>query len=95
MTEEMNEQTDEPILHVGAIVHYVLAAHDANYSNECRPAIVVKIWDKETGCSQLQVFMDGDGNEYNNDGTPNVIWRTSILYSQDNEPSTWHWPCGV
>lgn len=73
------------LLFVGAIVHFILT------TGECRPAIVVKIWDKATGNSQLQVFMDGDGGGYN-DNAPNVVWETSISYSAEKLAGTWHWP---
>lgn len=86
----MEEQTVNEIegLRVGAIVGYVL--YDGNNEGQVRPAIVVKIWDHITGCSQLQVFMDGDGTEGFNDSAPNIQWETSILYDEDKTPGTWH-----
>ena len=64
---------------IGDIVGYVLS------NGDIRPAIIVRIWDRDTGCSQLQVFTDGQ-----NDGLPNVEWATSILYDTDKKPETWH-----
>ena len=75
-------------LHVGSMVNYVLGS-DMKNAGEIRPAIVVKIWDFDNGCSQLQVFMDGDGSIYN-DGQPNVIWKTSIVFDENKEMGTWH-----
>lgn len=85
----------------GRIVHYVLQ------NGEHRPAIVVKVWQQsdydpegnvsglpkspENGCSNLQVFMDSDAEGKYNDQMLPISWRTSVLYSEEKEPSTWHW----
>lgn len=68
----------------GRIVHYVLE------NGQHRPAIVVRKWGGDTGCVQLQVFTD-----QTNDGFKegeNVVWRTSVVYSEEPKPYTWHWP---
>lgn len=89
---------------VGDIVGYVLDEGNDLAEGEVRPAIVIHNWhggiaiNNETrevmqmdeGCLQLQVFCDGDGGEHN-DGLPNVMWKTSVNYSEDKEPGTWHW----
>lgn len=67
----------------GRIVHYVL--EDGPHAGESRPAIVVKVWDMETGTVNLNVFTDGE-----NDGDART-WVTSVLYSGEHEPRTWHW----
>jgi hypothetical protein len=86
----------------GRIVHYVLP--DGPTKGEHRPAIVVKVWRGELAVNsetkqeenmkdtavQLQVFMDGDGRGWN-DHAPNIIWRTSVIYSDEKRPGTWHW----
>jgi len=64
----------------GRIVHCVIG------ENEHRPAIVVKVWDHGTGCSNLQVFSDGTKASENSVGLV-----TSWLYSENQEPGTWHW----
>jgi hypothetical protein len=67
----------------GRIVLYVIK------EGEYRPAFVVKVWSRTVGTSNLQVFVDGT-----NDGFPsgeNVVWRTSVVYSEDKRPGTWHW----
>ena len=71
-------------LHVGKIVHYILG--DGPSKGECRPAIVVKIWNEETGSAQLIVFMDGT-----NDGLiPGdfFLWATSVLPGKSG--GEWH-----
>ena len=71
----------------GRIVHYVLA--DGGSMGEHRPAIVVKVWSKESGTSNLTVFTD-----WSNDGQHNengIRWTTSVQYSEGKEPGTWHW----
>lgn len=67
----------------GCIVHYVLP--EGPNAGESRPAIVVKVWDKDSGCANLNVFTDGE-----NDGVDG-LWVTSVCYSDTHEPRTWHW----
>lgn len=73
----------------GRIVHYVLPGDYAK-PGEHRPAIIVKVWNKETGSVNLQVFMDGT-NDNLYDGRL-AIWTTSVVYSEEPKPGTWHWP---
>lgn len=86
----------------GRVVHYVLESGRSKGAH--RPAIVVRDWKQENELVQLQVFTDGsnDGFEVThliNAGgheaiikiTQNSIWRTSVHYSEDKEPGTWHW----
>ena len=68
----------------GRIVHYVLpAGRNTGYH---RPAIIVQVWDIWSGKSNLRVFLDGD----NDDPERDLIWATSIAYSEDKKPGTWH-----
>lgn len=71
----------------GCIVHYVLP--DGSHAGEHRPAIVVKVWNQNQGYVNLQVFVDGT-NDYPTtyNGT---VWATSIPFSEDPQPRTWHW----
>jgi len=78
----------------GRIVHFVLS------SGEHRPAIVVKNWRGEWGYAEedgfvnLQVFVDGsnDNTVYPVSTPPSyMVWETSIKYSAEPEPRTWHW----
>lgn len=76
----------------GRIVHYVLES--GPNAGEHRPAIVVRVWPNEFGDQpgvNLQVFTDGDGQPYNNDGMQPVTWKTSIRFSDGKEPGTCHW----
>lgn len=75
----------------GRIVHFVMP------SGEHRPAIVVKIWHVagERGYVNLVVFVDG-GNDLHYASSPDkpdqvTLWETSIFYSENKEPRTWHW----
>lgn len=92
-----------PGLAVGRIVHYVLES--GRCAGDHRPAIVVRDWKQENGLVQLQVFTDGwnDGfkatqlvkvgeQETAISIEQNTIWRTSVHYSEEKEPGTWHWP---
>lgn len=71
----------------GRIVHYVM--EDGPHAGDYRPAIIVRIWDHDTGCANLQVFTDGenDGPRY----ASGLAWKTSREYSAGQEPGTWHW----
>ncbi len=66
---------------IGRIVHFVMP------DGEHRPAIIVKVWDPDSGTSNLQVFTDSG-----NDGLTNVAWRTSVQRSEEPQPHYWHWP---
>jgi hypothetical protein len=75
----------------GRVVHYVIA------EGQHRAALVVRVWNKETGCSNLQVFVDGT-----NDSTFRVpassqisgmMWKTSVSYDDKTKKvGTWHYP---
>lgn len=69
----------------GRIVHYVLP--DGGH----RPAVIVRVWSKETGCANMLVFTDGTNDAGFNRGV-DVYWATSVRRSDAKEPGTWHWP---
>lgn len=83
----------------GRIVHFVMP------NGEHRPAIVVKVWSKESGVSNLQVFTDGHNDarfgeippeQWGTDSIRQVEsglwWRTSVLFDdQEKKPGTYHW----
>jgi hypothetical protein len=72
-------------LGVGRIVHFVMP------EGVVRPAIVIRVWDKNVGDVNLQVFLDGDNDSA--EGAPaGVKWASSRLYSESGEVGTWHWP---
>ena len=73
----------------GRIVHFVLP------EGQHRAAIIVRVWRQgdgtppANGYSNLAVFMDGT-NDYL--GTASCIkWETSVEYSAEPKPRTWHW----
>ena len=72
----------------GRVVHYVL--EDGPYKGEHRPAVIVRVWPTELdyGCN-LQVLTDGsnDGPQY----AGGMVWKTSVPYSEEPKPRTWHW----
>lgn len=75
----------------GRIVHFVLG------NEQHRPAIVVNVFrdangnPPENGVCNLQVFTDSDKDGNYNDALPQVMWETSVLYSDNKTPYTWHW----
>jgi len=79
--------------HVGCSVLYVMSS--GHSKGEDRPAIIVRDWNNPNtlGMVNLQVFTD-----FLNDypagvpGSDGRLWATSVHYSEDKEPGTWHWP---
>jgi len=57
----------------------------------------------DNGVSNLQVFTDGTNDFYHTKGSTGekwisdaevktgIVWRTSIVYSEEPKPNTWHW----
>lgn len=73
-------------LTAGRIVHFVVPNTPEPHPH--RPAIVTRVWN-DAGMVQLQVFTDGTNDgEW---GKPNVVWETSVAYSEEPTPRTWHW----
>lgn len=74
---------------IGRMVHYVLP--EGPSIGEHRPAVIVAIWNHETGACNLQVFVDGS-----NDAFPRMqgtLWATTALYDSENKAGhTWHFP---
>jgi hypothetical protein len=66
----------------GRMVHYVMP------DGVHRPAVIVRVWNRETGYSNLQVFTDGTNDP---GGANGIMWKTSVNYSKDPVPGTWHW----
>lgn len=77
----------------GRIVHFVTE------TGKHRPAVVVQVWNKETGCCNLQVLLDGTNDARDNftreQMDRGMAWVTSVVHD-DNEnlkpPRTWHFP---
>lgn len=78
----------------GRLVHYVMP------DGQHRPAMVVKVWNKQDGYINLQVFTDGSNDTMIPDEWENskpaiasgIWWRTSILPDEtDKAIGTWHW----
>jgi len=67
---------------VGRIVHVKI-------NGQCRPAIIQRVWDKETGCSNLCVFPDGS-NDLPGESNPLTLWKTSVTFG--DAEWNWHWP---
>lgn len=79
------EQSPNPLsgLTEGRMVHYVMP------NGKHRPAVVVQVWNHDQGTSNLQVFTDGDNDGGWGEG--GLYWATSITYSEEPNPGTWHW----
>jgi len=81
----------------GKIVHAIIPELEGTGTKE-RPAIVVQVWSQENGSCNLQAFTDGLNDKPSSpydkgivsDGA-NVMWLTSYVYSEGQEPCTWHW----
>lgn len=84
-----------PRITVGRFVHYT------TITGQCRPYLVTRVWSTEKGLVNGTVFIDGtnDYADIPNWESPltreNVvlsIWKTSVVYSENKEMGTWHWP---
>ena len=75
----------------GRIVHYVLP--DGRCEGEHRPAIIVKVWEahRVQGTVNLQVFTDSQNDYLAGPATHGIMWATSVPYSEEPKPRTWHW----
>lgn len=75
-------------LYVGAQVHYVPA------EGQCRAAVVTRIWstadDGSTGVVNLNVHNDQD-RDPDRDETRPLYPVTSVPFSKELLPKTWHW----
>jgi len=77
----------------GRNVHFVLP--DGPHAGEHRPAVIVKVWRRGDGSppadgySNLVVFMDGTNDGPSFGGC--IRWETSVTFSEDPQPRTWHW----
>jgi hypothetical protein len=76
---------------IGDIVLYALP--DGRNVGQVRPAFVVRCWIADV--VNLQVFTDGI-NDYPSEhlGSHGTLWKTSVHYSENKEPGTWHWRSG-
>ncbi len=45
------------------------------------PAMVLRVWGQDSGCSNLRVFLDGSDD----------YWATSANYYADKREASWHW----
>jgi hypothetical protein len=77
----------------GRIVHYVLP--DGPSKGQHRPAVVVRVWREVSGCEgyvNLRLFMDGQNDmEYKTRDHTKYEHLTSVCFSADARPGTWHW----
>ena len=63
----------------GCVVHYVLSEQEHH-----RPAVIVKVWSQNTGCSDLKVFPDQDKDRCSTVKSVFFNGGRRALY-------TWHW----
>lgn len=70
-------------LTVGRMVHYVAP------NGQHLAAIVSKVWG-EAGMVNLNVQLPGDGDNGAYDSSP-VERCTSVVFSGEPKPNTWHW----
>ncbi len=70
---------------IGRIVHFV--QEDLKH----RPALIVEVWNPT--CVNLQVFLDGTNDAQLGTASLGLArWETSVAFSEDPRPLTWHWP---
>ncbi len=58
-------------------------AHIGNVvsAGDIYPAMVIRVWSQDSGCSNLKVLLDGADD----------FWATSISHADDKRPHSWHW----
>lgn len=71
-------------LTVNRNIHYVAS------DGVCRAAFVTKVWDKESGVINLSYLNNGSEDVKAGIADP-VLMRTSVTYSEEPKPNTWHW----
>jgi hypothetical protein len=88
---------------IGRIVRFVLGTSATSKLVE-RPAAIVEDWGRtEEGAVNLMVFTDGGNDDAlveeserasrgPGKSTRCVVWRTSVPFSAEPKPGTWHWP---
>lgn len=84
--------TEQPGIIEGRMVHYVLP--DGHSKGQHRAAVIVKTWGTlPKSAVNLKVITDGF-NDYPPDHVSTItgfLWKTSVPYSENKEPGTWHW----
>jgi hypothetical protein len=91
----MTKASTIPTPSIGDQVLFVL---DSGLSyGEIRPAIVVGTFECLTdGRANLQVFTDGANDfGYGQQGSFGIMWKTSVPYSLEASPGTWHYATGA
>lgn len=75
-------------------VNYVLSS--GRSKGQVRPATVVRDWggpDNPKGALNLQVHTDHTNDfDLGQNGSTGLLWATSVPYSENKEPGTWHHP---
>ena len=70
-------KTDPPTWPTGAQAHI---GNEVS-AGDVYPAMVLRVWGQESGCSNLKVMLDGNDD----------FWATSINFDETKVPHTWHW----
>jgi len=80
---------------IGRTVRYGIGK-DADGNVVERPAVVVRVWNKDTGAVNLQVFLDGgnDAGEFINGEQcrQGLAWKTSVTRTDAPAVGSWWWP---
>jgi hypothetical protein len=80
-------------LTIGSAIHFVMA--NGPSAGQCRHAVVVRNWSGGKGLGLVNAVVSIDGANDAPSPAGNVamqMWVTSIRYSEQHEPCTWHWP---
>lgn len=92
-TQATAEQEEKPIPGFGLcrMVLYVPRESDGFRPNvDAVVGVIVRAWDKMTGLANLQLLPDGSNHVNSEAGR--TQWVTSVPYSEDKTPGTWHFP---
>ncbi len=70
------------------------AVHFVTVDGKHRAALIVRNWGTPDGSVNLQVFYDGSNDDPHALGAMGEIvnrWETSVHFSEEPTPRTWHW----
>jgi len=74
----------------GDKVIYVLGS--GRSIGQCRPAFVVRAWGNSLGANLMVLTDCTNDYAYGENGSLGTMWATSVPYSKEHKPFTWHLP---
>lgn len=78
----------------GRIVHFVPGEGAKFRATKAHlVGIIVRIWDRETGCCNIRLLVDGTNDLEDWPLRPQDEWVTSVSHDEEGKkPYSWHYP---